>query len=93
MYLASGDVEDTPDAAPVVMDIKPEESEDPVEQYNDPTMLENTHSHGHGHSHGEEETGDGTTKGSKEENGSGGSENGSGEESKEEIEIKESTNR
>ena len=65
MYLASGDVEDTPDAAPVVMDIKPEESEDPVEQYNDPTMLE--HSHSHSHSHGEEETGDGSSEGSNEE--------------------------
>ena len=87
MYLASGDVEDTPDAAPVVMDIKPEESEDPVEQYNDPAMLEHTqsHGHGHGHSHGEEDTGDGTTEGT--------SGDGSGEGSKEEIESKGSINR
>ena len=87
MYLASGDVEDNPDAAPVVMDIKPEESEDPVEQYNDPAMLEHTqsHGHGHGHSHGEEDTGDGTTEGT--------SGDGSGEGSKEEIESKGSINR
>ena len=70
LYLASGDVnwevEDTLDAAPV--DIKPEEREEPEEQYNDSEMLE--HTHGHGHSHGgedntkQEETGDGTSEGS-----------------------------